>query len=281
MVIVGALAVSGGVVAGAQYYVSSQNTPSTLTSADVSAQNDAWAESLAEIQAQSGIALPDAPPEDAVANLLSQAQSNNLTDSIGRSLLVRLTSAGVQGLGDDIPTQESIIAEAMAKINSSPTKNRSISLNLVESTELSLRSYGNGAMAIFAAHPQASSEATLLTIAEATDVQNPAPLAKLAPIGRQYEAIAEELEALTVPKTIEPLHVQAVRNLYAIADTYPDLAQVVADPLRGVAAVQKYQLLMGETGRILTNIADTLKKGGILFSKDEPGAGWDIFLSTP
>jgi len=281
LVIIGALAVSGGVVAAAQYYVSVKNAPTTLASAQALAQDQAWAQSLAQIQAQSGVVLPQVPTEDAMQTLLTQAQSDNLTDSIGRGLLVKLTSAGVQGLGSDIPTQDSIIAAAAAQINASQRSTTPVSLSLVEASDLTLRNFGNAVMVVFSNHPKASSEATLVTLAKATDAGTNGPLSALAPIGQEYRAIANELSVLPVPKTLSPLYLQVVQNLYATADTYPNMAKVVDDPLRGLAALQQYQLLMGETGRILTNIAEALKKGGILFSKDEPGAVWETFLSAP
>lgn len=279
IVIAGALVVSGGAVAAAQYYTSSHNVPAGLAIDTAAEQNDAWEQSLADIQAQSGINLPDAPSEDAVQALLTQAQSGNLTDSIGRGILVKLTSAGVQGLGSDIPTQDSIIAEAAAQINGSQNNPKAITLNTVDATEISLRAYGNAVMTVFASHPKASMEDTLVTIAKATDTNDTGPLSGLAPIGGQYRAIADELATLAVPRTLGPLHLQVVQNLYIIADTYADMSLVVEDPLRGLTALQKYQLLMSETGRVLINIAEALNKGGILFSKDEPGSAWDSFLA--
>lgn len=280
MVIVGSLLIAGGTVAGAQYYISSKNAPSTLASASLEANKEAWEQSLADIQAQSGISLPDAPSGDVVQNLLTQAQSSNLTDSIGRGLLVKLTEAGVQGLGSDIPTQETIIAEAIAQINASQKSRPPLQLSLVEASDLTLHSYGNAVMAIFANHPKASSADTLVAVAKATDIQNKTHLAALDAIGRQYRAIADELSIIPVPRTFSPLHLQAVQNLYLVADTYPSMAEVVDDPLRGLAALQQYQLYMSETGRILTNIAEALRNGGILFTKDEPGSAWEIFLSA-
>ncbi|MDB5225656.1 MAG: hypothetical protein JWL87_608 [Candidatus Adlerbacteria bacterium] len=277
MVVVGALAISGGAVAAAQYYASSKNAPAVLASAENAFQDDEWERALAQIQAESGISLPDTPSQGTIETLIADAQSDNLTDSIGRSLLVRLTNAGVQGLGDDIPTQDSIVAEAIGRINASQIAPKAPTLTLVESSDLTLRAYGNAVMQVFAGHPKASSEATYVAMAGAADT---AQLAALAPIGREYKAIADELAALEVPRTLSPLHSQVVQNIYGIAAAYPDMSKAIDDPLRGVAALQKYQALMGEAGRILTNIAEALKKGGILFTKDEPGAAWDTFLSA-
>jgi hypothetical protein len=276
-VIVCSLAVSGGVVWAAQYYVTKHDAPAQLASAADTSADQAWEQSLQDIQAQSGVSLPDAPSQDAVQSLLTQAQSDNLTDSVGRTLLVKLTAAGVQGLGDDLPTQNSIIADASAQINASPTAPKVPTLNIVDADDTTLRTYGNAFMQVLANHPKASAETTLVTIAKATDVQDPAPLAALAPIGQEYKAVADELTDLPVPKTLAPLHVQVVEDLYTVAGTYPDLAKVISDPLKGVTALQKYESTMGEVGRLLTNMADALNKGGILFSKDEPGSAWSTF----
>ncbi len=280
IVIVVSLLVAGGTVAAAQYYIAAKNAPATLASATIEANQEAWEDALADIQAQSGISLPDAPSGDAVQSLLTQAQSSNLTDSIGRGLLVKLTNAGVQGLGSDIPTQEGIIAEATAQINASQKTPKPVELTLVEASDVTLHSYGNAVMGIFANHPKANTNDTLLAMIKATDVQDETQLTVLNPIGREYRAIADELSIIVVPATLSPLHLQAVQNLYMVADTYSGMAEVVADPLRGLAALQQYQLLMSETGRILTNIAQALKNSGILFTKDEPGSAWEIFLSA-
>ena len=59
------------------------------------------------------------------------------------------------------------------------------------------------------------------------------------------------------------------------------MQQVLGDPVRGLSAVQKYQSLTDEATRVLTTIAGTLNKDGILFTKDEPGSAWSAFLAAP
>jgi hypothetical protein len=56
------------------------------------------------------------------------------------------------------------------------------------------------------------------------------------------------------------------------------MGALISDPLRGVAAIQRYTSAMNEAGRVLTSIAQTLNKDGILFTKDEPGSTWNAFL---
>jgi hypothetical protein len=280
MVIVGSLLVSGGVVAGAQYYISAKNAPAVLASANTEAGKQAWEDSLADIQAQSGVNLPDAPDPNAVDTLISLSQSSNLTDSIGRGILARITTANVQGLGDDAPTQDSIIAAASAQVNASVKAAQPPPITQVEPTLDSQRDFGNAVMVVLGLHPKANSNDTLGIIAKATDTRISAPLSGLAAIGQEYAALARDLATVPVPKTLAPLYREAVANYAAIAALYPDLAEVVDDPIRGIAAIQQYQALLAETGGIFTNMAQSLKNGGILFTKDEPGSAWEIFLSA-
>jgi hypothetical protein len=263
MVIVGSLVVAGSTVAAAQYYIAAKNAPATLASANIEATKQAWEDSLADIQAESGISLPDAPDPEAVNNLITMAQSSNLTDSIGRGILARLTTANVQGLGDDTPTQDSIIAAASAQVNASVKAVQAPAITLVEPSMESQRAFGNGVMVAMGRHPKANSGDTLQIIAKATDTR-----------------IAAPLSGVPVPKTLAPLYQQAVRNIAAIAVLFDGMKAVVDDPIKGLAAVQQYQELMAETGSVLTNIAQALKNGGILFTKDEPGSAWEIFLSA-
>lgn len=281
MVIVGSLLISGATVAGAQYYVSSKNPDSaTLSTNATQTPNGEWQDSLATIQAESGISLPDAPDPNAVQSLLEQAQSDNLTDSIGRGLFARITTAGVQGLGDDIPTQDQIISAASQQISASSRTPTTAAVIQVETNADTLRTFGNAAMRILTGHPKASFNDTLGVLAKSTDTQDPKPLAELAAIGREYKALADEMAAVPTPKTLAPLYQRAVSNMYTISTLYEDLALVVSDPVRGLAALQLYQQMVTETSGVLTNIAQTLKNGGILFSKDEPGSAWQIFLSA-
>jgi hypothetical protein len=273
------LALAGGAVSAAHYYTSSHGAPASLAATDATAAGD-WQDDLASVQAQSGVTLPDAPSEDTVTTVLKNAESKNLTDTVGRQLLVKLANAGTQGLGDDIPTQDTIVAEAAAQINTSVSSRPPPSITTTESTPLSLRAYGNEVITIMDSHPKANSGDTLLTLAKATDVRDASLLAPLTGIGLEYRALAADLAAEPVPATLAPLHKQVVANFSLMADTYPDMLLVVDDPLRGLAALQQYEQLLSETGRVLTNMAQALKNGGILFSKDEPGAAWDIFLSA-
>jgi hypothetical protein len=279
------LFISVGLVYGAQMVTKPHNN--TLTAATredsmaAAVQNANWQASLNEIQAQSGAQLPDTPNQDTVNSLRQAAKSDNLTDSVGRTLLVNLTNAKAQGLGDDIPTQNQLLAYAKQQLTSTPSKTYKIQdLQVIADSPASLHTYGNAVMHILTSHPLANMQRVLQILAETTDTQDPATTQKLIPIQKEYKNIADLLAATPVPKTLSPFHLELINEYERLAGSFDDMRLVVNDPLRGLQGLQVYQSAAGISVKVFTNIAQALNKNGILFKKDEPGAAWAALLSA-
>lgn len=278
--IVGSLFLAGVLVWSASYLTSSHTGGGASLAAAPSTTEENWRAALEQIQATAP-QLPEAPSQEVTDALLNAAQSNNVTDSVARSLLVNLSSASSQGLGADIPTQESIIASAAAAITpTQPQKTYTqTDLRLIAATKESEHAYGNAVMVALSHHTGATSQATLNAMNEALSYQDSGALSGFPTLQREYRALATELAGVAVPKTLTPLHLQALQALEATAATYDDLAVVLKDPLRGLRGLQQYQLQVSELGRVFTAVGEALNRDGILFTKDEPGAGWALFAS--
>lgn len=282
IVMVGSLALSAGLVVGAQYITRSHEGPSLATTdAPEQAAGD-WQASLNDVVAQTGIEAPQAPDPATLDSMLAQAHSKNLTTDVGRSLLLNLSSYTAQGLGPDQPTQEALVAQATAQINASASSTAYTSgdLVIVPTGQAALKAYGNAAMRALAAHPDASITATYQALGRAADTGDPSALDPLGDIGNAYAAIAHDLLSVPVPQTLAPLQLTLVNDYAAMAAAYPDMQTLLSDPLRGMAAVQRYVALTDEAARLLTSIAQALNKNGILFTKDEPGSNWSGLLSS-
>ncbi|MBC7837012.1 hypothetical protein H7X87_04550 [Acetobacteraceae bacterium] len=283
-IIAGSILLSGGLVVAAQAFTRPANPPSTLTPSQnaPAAQNTGdWLATLREIQAQnSSYTLPTGPNEGTVKTLLGAAQSQNITDTIGRSLLINLSTAKAQGLGADVPTQDKLIADAAAQIE----QNRGAqvytvgNLILATNTPDAEHTYGNTVMATLGLHLKASYYDTLLAIGYATDYKDKTKLSTLPAIAKEYKALADDLSRVAVPVTLAPLHLQIINNYARMADLYDDMAVMLDDPLRGLGGLELYESLIQETARVFTNIAQQLSKDGILFTKDEPGNTWSSLL---
>ncbi len=274
------IALAGGVILGAQYATTPKSDSTELLAAAQPQPAGDWKANLDEVQATAP-GLPQAPNDDTVATLMKAAKSDNLTDTVARTLLVSLSNASAQGLGADIPTQEKIVA--MATQAAAPPQAKKIytqrDLNLVDDSKQTQKAYGNAVMTVLGKHTSATSDAVLLAVSLAVDNNNPKELTALIPIQAEYERLVEDLAGVSVPKTIAPLYVQALNSLGAVAASVGDLQKIINDPLRGLQALKQYQSKLGEVGRVFTSIAEILNKNGILFSKDEPGAAWAVFIS--
>lgn len=279
-VIAVSLFLSGGLVAAAQY-ASSHHEPATVASAEQTASNDDWQQTLDQIQLTSGVSLPKAPSPEEVAGALKESETPNLTATVARSLFIKLTEAKAQGLGNDVPTQDQLVTEALAQMGQQPKQSYALGdLLVAPPTPETLRLYGNEVMRIFTAHPKANMQSALLAIGTATDNNDASKLAPLAGIGAEYDALARDLAKMAVPKTLAPLHLQVVNALAAMAIACSDMQVVMTDPVRGLAGVQSFQTLSAQASRVLTTIADSLHRDAILFSTDEPGALWSSLLSS-
>lgn len=278
------LLLSGGLVYGAERIAHPRTTPAVVSAVGAPSQpSDAsnWEAALYAIQAANASTSLNASDPVAVRQMLAEAQSNNLTETVGKTLLINLGNANSQGLGSDVPTQEQIIAAAQAQIKNQTTATLYTlgKLNVVADSSASLHTYGNAVLQVFTEHPAASQASTFEAIGTAVDTSSNAQLQKLTAIKAGYAALTNDLAALPVPKTLAPFHLVIVNDFVRITASYDNMQAMLADPLRGIAGFQTYQTSLAEAGKMFTSIAQNLTKNGILFTKGEPGSAWSAILS--
>ncbi len=278
--IAGSLTLAAVLIIGAQYVTHAPSPAPMVAVEQTGGPTQDWRAALDAIQAQAP-SLPPAPSAEVTQNLLAGAKSSNLTDTVARSLLVNLSSANSQGLGADTPTQDNIIASAVAQLPpTTPAKIfRSADLHVVADTKASQQSYGNAVMVALGHHTSATSKATLYAVSQALDTGDASHLDALVGLQAEYGALADELAALPIPQTLVPLHLQALNDLELIVTSFNQLKLVLKDPLQSLQGLQNYNQHIGEVGRVFTSIAESFNKNGILFTKDSPGAAWAVFIA--
>ena len=241
-----------------------------------------WEATLYAIQATEGSSsLPAAPDQTIVAGLRQGATSKNVTDTVGRTLLVNLTNAKAQGLGDDVPTQSELISSALRQVSASQDKvyNQSDMLVVADSPK-NTHTYGNALAQAILKYPQNDYAATMVIIDSATSAQDQNKLAALTDIQARYKARTAALLLVPVPSTLLPFHLALVNHFEKMTESYEGLRNILSDPLKGLASVQTFKLESEQSWDVFTNIARAFNKGGILFTKDEPGAAWSVLLSS-
>src|SRR3989338_932778 len=280
--IAGSIMLSGALILGAHYYTAPRSLSSLSAPPDTALYtSDEWQKTLEQVQTEAAISAPAAPDAEVESQLREAAKSGNLTDSVARTLFVSVSSAQQEGLGGDFPTQDKLIAEAAAQLQpGGGPKYAATDLRLGTQDKASLHLWGNGVMAALGAHTAASVNDTYVALGEATDNNDKSKLAPLRAIGAAYAAIGADIMALKVPPTLSPLQLKMSNTFAAIAATYPDLEKLGSDPLRALAALQNFKLYMEEESRLFTNVAQELSKNGILFTKDEPGSAWSVYVPS-
>ena len=252
-----------------------------LASGSNTGSNASWQATLDTIQAQQASRLPTPPDPTTVQNLLQGAQTANLTDSIGRSLLINVTDASAQGLGADQPTQDQLVTAAMQQIQNVATQSKqytSSDLTVTADSTTTIHAYANALAVTLAKHPHASMAEALNIFGEAINGQTQ-QLAQLSTIAKAYEALATDLVGIPVPQSIAQYHLKAVNDDEIMAGSFVHMEAVGSDPLRGLAGLQIYNNAAQDEQGMFINIAQVFAKDGILFTKDDPGAQLGSMLS--
>lgn len=278
------IVLSAGLVYGAKAYTEPHPTSfSTDASKEtgLAAAHADWAATLASVQADAGITAPQAPDIAVVDGMRQAAKSDNMTETAARTLLVNLTNAKAQGLGNDIPTQNGLIANAAAAFKQDPRSTQYIQKNLVvvADSKDAVYAYANALATVLAQNKGDEYKQTLIAIDNATSLKNADYLKPLAGLSKQYASLTKAFLAVPVPQTLVPFHLQLVNNFQTITNTYPAMKDILVDPLKGLSALQTFKSTTDESYRVFINIAQAITKGGILFRKDEPGAAWAVLLS--
>ncbi|MDO8518205.1 MAG: hypothetical protein Q7S26_02865 [bacterium] len=287
--IVVSVAASAGLVYAADFVTKAAATMPPVTAVGTQPPNalanqQNWEATLYSIQAgqaESNL-LPETPDQNTVDALRQAAQTDNVTESVGRTLLVNLTNAKTQGLGDDIPTQNQLIQAASAQIGVA-TPSRTYAqrdLATVADSNAASHAYGNALASVFAKNSHNNYGETLIAVDQATTQGDASILKKLDTIEANYRVLVADLLQVPVPKTLAPFHMALINEFTQTADTYPGIQNALSDPLRGLTTLQTYKSLGERELQMLINIAQAFDKNGILFKTDEPGALWGLLLSA-
>ena len=214
--------------------------------------------------------------------LSHSVQGKNLTDSIGKTLLIQMTALQGQGIADSANAQVTVAEEALALAQSQqkplpPTYAQS-NLTFSSNSPNDLRAFGNLLPKTINAHPKAAGNVALYPLAVALDNNSEASLSLLRPIAAEYRALAAAVMKLPTPPMFAPYSVALANNYMAIAVACDEMAQVHGDPLRGMLGLQNFVERNAQNAQVLYRIGETLKNSGIVFTRAESGAIWSTFM---
>lgn len=276
-VLIAAVALSAGLVYAAERSTQPPSYAASIAAGgDLPADDTSWRQELLSL---SGSSTPVDNSGD-ISTLLAKAQTKNLTESVGRTLLLNLSAAQGQGMSNDEPTQTSILSAALTQIASSSAPSYAATdLSVVADSPEALRAYGNGVMRAVNAHGQASYPRVAVAIGAAVDNRDASQAVVLSAAAADYRVLARDLSLLAAPASLESAHLRMVNNFAAEADAVSDMAAILPDPLRGLQGFQNYQARVADNISVFTALSAALSNNGIIFSASEPGSAWSTLHS--
>lgn len=182
-----------------------------------------------------------------------------------------------KGLGEFSDSKEEMAKKAVAVLNNEAKDNiytiDDIVIGFDDSPE-ALRQYGNrlAAIVIDNSQPTKNNLAETDILEQAMATNNPAKLAELDPIIAAYRAYFEQTKATPVPPNLVQQHIDLVNVYNAVLNDLLAMRLTFEDPLLALLRVKRYNDDISGMVYVYYNIDRLLRREGITFQDDEPGA---------
>jgi len=203
----------------------------------------------------------------------------NITQKVARQVFERYIAeknAGVQTTVDFNDLAGDIMQSYETRVYADTYTSGNITI--VDTTDASLRDYGNAYTTIIGQHQDiyTAQIQNHFRIDAANETITP-DVAWFETLAATYDQIVAKLLTLNTPRTLTDKHVSAINNLHGIAISLRDIAATETDTVRGLQGVQRYAALWTSQKVIYSDIASIFTTSGILFTLNEPGAAWNAF----
>lgn len=182
-----------------------------------------------------------------------------------------------KGLGGYAGTKEELAEKAIEILGNEARDNiytiDDIVIGFDDSPE-ALRLYGNQLASIVVnnSQPTKNNQAETDILEQAMATKNPAKLAELDPIIEAYREYFEQTKATPVPPSLVQQHVDLVNVYNAVLNDLLAMRLTFEDPLLSLLRVKRYNDDIGGMVYVYYNIDRVLRRNGITYQDDEPGA---------
>jgi hypothetical protein len=219
--------------------------------------------------------------EKFVADLLAAASSTNMTDNLSRTLFAEYLGARNAGMSGDAAQQQQVVNDLISKANVG-LKGRTYTqkdLITVGNDEKSTHAFANASALAIRRHPSATFMNTINMLSLAIDNQDENAVAKLKAIGKEYRALARDLAEIPVPAGSAATYLKGINALESAGASFEDITYVTEDPVRAVAGIKNYNVLLTIGTQSFVLIAHDIIVNGVRFVNGEPGTDWYQFIA--
>ena len=96
----------------------------------------------------------------------------------------------------------------------------------------------------------------------------------LTAVGNSYKTLANKLAQIQVPDALVDIHLKIINNYYRLGEELENIPTSVNDPVKIVFLVKAIPESQPERNQLYLAISSFMKKNGIIFDENEPGAYW-------
>lgn len=220
--------------------------------------------------------------EKFIADLIAAASSTNLTEGVSQTLFAKYIQARKDGSSGDSQTQEQLVQDSIANANV-PLRGKMYTiadLTVTNNENETIKTFANTSVRIMRAYPDATFAETVRALSIAIDNNDPRAKERLLTIGRAYQNTARDLAKVPVPESYAQIYLKCINVLENAGASFEDMAVVIEDPVRAVAGLKNYNIMITIGTEFFANIAADMVRKNISFKKDDPGVEWQLYLAT-
>ena len=182
-----------------------------------------------------------------------------------------------KGLGEALGTKEELAVQAVEALKQEATDVVYTIDDIVIDTandQAALHRYGNNIAQIVMdnSQPVEGNLSEMDILERAIDTDNPERLKDLDPIIEAYRGYFEATKALPVPPSLVQQHLDLVNVYNAILKDLLAMRLMYEDPLLGLVRMKRYNDDIAGLVYVYYNIDRALRREGIEYEEDEPGA---------
>ncbi len=204
-----------------------------------------------------------------------QIPEENLTqtDKLGRELLAKYLAAKKNGTLDQEALIQDFVDEQENNIQQKTYKERDILvISAANTTENSLREYGNALGRVLASYPAQKGAKTEFEILQgAIQAGSAAQLEAINPFIASYEGIVRDMLKVRVPPDMAGDHLILVNSLQRILEDIQGFKKTFTDPVVSLISLNRYPSDVQLLVEAFENISITFDQKGIVFEQSEYG----------
>ena len=194
------------------------------------------------------------------------------TDKFGRELFYKYMAAKKAGNLDQTKLIQDFVDEQ--SLNTAAKQYKETDFIVIppqNTTDTTLRDYGNALGRALASHPAKGVPNEFQTITNAVKSKSAAQLRDLDPVITGYQGILQDFLRIAVPRSMVSAHIALLNSVEMVLEDVRGFKKTFSDPIIGLMSINKYPGDIESLKTAIQNMRDAFETQGIVFEQAEYG----------